>query len=86
MEQVAAETGEGISSLDPLSAFCSLVVVMLELPCFWFTMAMAAAPDFLEEMRPRVTAYATIVLPLLAVSAMAESYAVTRPFLGGTSD
>ena len=76
--------------LTPLAVFCTLLVLALELPCFWFTMAMAYAMDYgvgtvadpanLPDFRRRLAAYALVVLPLLAVSALAEAYAVTRPF------
>jgi hypothetical protein len=80
IDRVVTDTRNGLAVLDPLSAVCSLLVVLLELPCFWFTMALSAAPGFVGEMRPRIMAYVSVILPLLAVSALAEAYAVTRPF------
>jgi hypothetical protein len=79
-----------LAGADPFAVFCGVLVLLIELPCFWFTMAMAARmpywignvgePDHLADLRMRLTAYAVVVLPLLALSALAEAVAVTRPF------
>jgi hypothetical protein len=66
---------------------CGLLTLLLELPCFWFTMGMTLwtkprifdmlhSGDF-SEIRTRVTAYLMIILPILFVSAMVEAYAVS---------
>jgi hypothetical protein len=72
----------------PLSVrICGLLTLLLELPCFWFTMGMTLWPkpaifdmlhsgDF-SEIRTRIIAYVTIILPILFVSAMVEAYAVS---------
>jgi len=72
----------------PISVrLCGLLTLLLELPCFWYTMGMTLwmAPGPLAMWRSadwspiaqRVTAYLTIILPILFVSAMAEAYAVS---------
>ena len=72
----------------PLSVrVCGLLTLLLELPCFWFTMGMTLwmKPSFFAMWRSadwspiaqRVTAYLTIILPILFVSAMVEAYAVS---------
>jgi hypothetical protein len=75
----------------PLSVrLCGLLTLLLELPCFWFTMgltlwlkrgpvAMWQSADW-SPIAQRVTAYLTIILPILFVSAMAEAYAVSFPY------
>jgi len=71
----------------PLSgALCGGLTFVLELPCFWYTMAMGwtMEPHIIGLLKGtnavpllnRLIAYAIIVLPVLAVSAFAEAYAV----------
>ena len=72
----------------PLSVrLCATLTFILELPCFWYALAMGwtlqinlvdlwrgtdAAP-----VRERIAAYVIVILPVLAVSALAEAYAVS---------
>ena len=68
------------------AALCGLLTFLLELPCFWFAMAMGwtmtpRLPELLRGadaggIKARIAAYATVLLPLLALSAAAEAYAV----------
>ena len=72
----------------PISVrLCGLLTLLLELPCFWYTMgmtiwmdkglyAMYRSADW-SPIAQRVTAYLTIILPILFVSAMVEAYAVS---------
>ena len=72
----------------PISVrICGLLTLLLELPCFWFTMgmtlrmkpglfAMWMGADW-SPISQRVAAYLTIILPVLFVSAMVEAYAVS---------
>ena len=70
------------------AALCGGLTFLLELPCFWYAMAMGwtLKPNIAELMRGadaapirnRVVAYVMIILPMLAVSAVAEAYAVTE--------
>jgi hypothetical protein len=72
----------------PLAQLCGALTFLLELPCFWYAMAMGATiePDIVgmiaagsaAPLWPRIQAYVLIILPALAVSAMAEAYAVSR--------
>jgi hypothetical protein len=72
----------------PISVrICGLLTLLLELPCFWYTMGMTLwmKPSLFEMWQSadgspivqRVTAYLTIILPILFVSAMVEAYAVS---------
>lgn len=82
------EHPEAPPRLNPVAAACSVVVLLLELPCFWFTIALAsgmsytvvtvAEPRNLPDFKLRLMTYASIILPLLAVSAFAEAYSVLR--------
>ncbi len=67
-----------------LLAACFITVACIELPCLWFSIAMGNSIMSLhtdvgisqlwqESVIPRMVAYATIILPLLAVSALAEA-------------
>ena len=70
----------------PSAVICAGLTFILELPCFWFAMAMGwtMKPHIMELMRgadagpvrDRVLAYMIIILPVLAISALAEAYAV----------
>lgn len=68
---------------------CFVVVLALELPCFWFSIALGTSMEFgemgrftsagmMQVMLPRVLAYLRIIMPLLAVSAAAEATAIRR--------
>jgi uncharacterized membrane protein YhaH (DUF805 family) len=72
----------------PISVrICGVLTLLLELPSFWFTMGMTLwiKPSLVGMWRSadwtpilqRVTAYLTIILPILFVSAMVEAYAVS---------
>jgi hypothetical protein len=74
--------------MPPISVrICGLLTLLLELPCFWYTMgmtlwmnkglfAMWRSADW-SPVAQRVTAYLTVILPILFVSAMVEAYAVS---------
>ena len=76
-----------LERLSFLSRACALLTFILELPCFWFAMAMGIGLELnvVELARgadagpllARMQAYALIILPALALSALAESYAIT---------
>lgn len=65
---------------------CATLTFLLELPSFWYTIAMGSAlhPSVLgliqgQPVAPLLVpmeAYATVILPVLAVSAAVEAYAV----------
>ncbi len=72
----------------PISVrICGVLTLLLELPSFWYTMGMTLwmTPGPLAMWRSadwspvaqRVTAYLTVILPILFVSAMVEAYAVS---------
>jgi len=63
---------------------CGLVVLALELPCFWFAIGMgislghavAGGADHLAALALRARAYACAIVPALFLSALAESVAI----------
>jgi hypothetical protein len=68
-----------------LGALCGLLVLALELPCFWFALAMgmsmghavqSGGAHYLLALAVRAGAYASVILPLLLLSALAESVAL----------
>jgi len=68
-----------------LAAVCAPAVLLIELPCFWLSIAMgismghavqSGASTYLAALAIRAQAYVTIVVPLLLVSAVAETVAV----------
>ena len=80
--------------MPPISVrICGLLTLLLELPCFWYTMGMTLwmTPGLFAMWRSadwspiaqRVTAYLTVILPILFVSAMVEAYAVSFSYRGG---
>ena len=74
--------------LGSLARVCGIVTFLLELPCFWYAIAIglrmkASIPGLWRgegsgDIWLRVRAYVIVILPLLAVSALAEAYAVTQ--------
>ncbi len=71
----------------PFSArLCAVLTFCLELPCFWYAMALGwtiktTLVDVFQgveiaDVQVRVLAYRRVILPLLAVSAVAEAHAV----------
>ena len=82
--------GAAADRLGTGARVCAGVTFLLELPCFWYAMAMAAAFDvnivdiFMGEdaasVVVRLRAYLQVLVPILAVSALAEAYAVTAAF------
>ncbi len=68
-----------------LTALCGLAVLVLELPCFCFSigMGLSLGREILEGhvsygqgLTPRAAAYAVVILPLLLVSAVCEGVAI----------
>ena len=68
-----------------LAAVCAPAVLLIELPCFWLSIAMgismghavqSGASTYLAALAVRSEAYVSVVLPLLLVSAVAETVAV----------
>ncbi len=70
----------------PISVrICMALTFILELPCFWYSMAMGfTMPTVIllfqggdpAGIGRRIHAYLTVILPILAVSAAVEAYAV----------
>lgn len=69
---------------------CGILTFVLELPCFWYALGlgMTIRLGFSRGVRDldwtsladRVWAYALVILPVLALSALVEAYAVTAPY------
>ena len=67
-----------------LHSVCGLAVLLIELPCFWLAIALGlsmggkvqADGRYLDALAPRVTTYATVILPLLLLSAVSEAMAI----------
>jgi len=77
-----------------VAVLCGLAVVLLELPCFWYSIAMgirlgqevvAGRIGYLQGVGIRLHAYALLILPVLFVSAVCEAIAIrgTAPSLPG---
>ena len=67
-----------------LAAACGVAVLLLELPCFWYAIALGvgmgvevqAGADYPEALSRAGAAYAQLIVPVLLVSAAAESVVV----------
>jgi hypothetical protein len=68
-----------------LTRLCGLMVIVLELPCFWYSIAMgmslgseihAHQITYVQGMAVRGQAYGTFFVPMLFLSALCESLAV----------
>jgi len=70
---------------EGLTVFCGVLVLVLELPCYWYSLAMGmslghsvqgSSQEYLSGLAPRATAYVALIIPALLVSAFAEAIAV----------
>ncbi len=68
-----------------VAGLCGLAVIFLELPCFWYSIAMGirlgqevatGRTSYLEGIVDRIEAYGLFILPLLLVSAVCEAIAI----------
>ncbi len=68
-----------------VASLCGLAVILLELPCFWYSIAMgirlgqevmAGRTGYLQGMAIRIHAYVLLILPALLVSAVCEAIAI----------
>ena len=68
-----------------IAVLCGLAVLMIELPCFWYAIAMgiglgqeiaAGRTGYLQGMAIRLHAYVVLILPALLVSAVCEAIAI----------
>ena len=78
-----------------LTGLCGLLVLLLELPCFWFAVAMgislshavqAGMQSYTEALAPRASAYLAVIAPLLLCSAVAEAVAIRGTADAGTGE
>ncbi len=82
----ASRPGPGRWSPPPAAArLCGLLVLLLELPCLFYTTAMGISMGalvqsgtlhYLPALAVRGRAYALVIVPLLLVSAIAEAIAI----------
>jgi len=68
-----------------VAGLCGLAVLILELPCFWYAIAMgirlgqeiaAGQTSYMQGITPRIHAYLMVILPALLVSAVCEAFAI----------
>jgi len=68
-----------------LTGLCGLAVLFLELPCFWYSIAMgirlgqeaaACQTSYAQGIAVRFHAYVLLILPVLLVSALCEAIAI----------
>ncbi|MFW6188796.1 MAG: hypothetical protein ACOC7T_00045 [Planctomycetota bacterium] len=68
-----------------LTGICGLLVLLLELPCFWFALAMGmsmgadvttGAADYSEALVLRAQGYLAVIVPILLLSAFCEAVAI----------
>jgi len=79
------ETRAGWVPGKRLTGLCGMMVLLLELPCFWYTVGMGVSLGreilsggitYTQGLLPRAQAYALVILPLLLVSAVCEAVAI----------
>ncbi len=77
-----------------VAGICGLAVLLLELPCFWYSIAMgirlgqaivAGQTSYVEGITVRLHAYVLLILPTLLVSAVCEAIAI-RGMSGGPAE
>jgi len=70
---------------EKLTALCGLAVLLLELPCFWYSIALGVTlgrevvegqQGYAAALSARGAAYVRLVLPALLVSALCEAVAI----------
>ena len=103
--RVSVSEGDGLAEMSEppplrlLPLVCGLLVVVLELPAFWFSIGMGISlghhvrehfglmqillfrfgePGIGPQLVERCQAYVRVIAPVLAVSALAEAYAVSE--------
>jgi len=68
-----------------VAGVCGLAVLLLELPCFWYSIAMgirlgqeivASQTSYVQGIPARLHAYGFLILPALLVSALCEAIAI----------
>jgi hypothetical protein len=68
-----------------VAGICGLAVLLLELPCFWYSIAMGirlgqeivgGQTSYVQGIGARLHAYALLILPVLLVSAACEAVAI----------
>jgi hypothetical protein len=68
-----------------VAGVCGLAVLLLELPCFWYSIAMgirlgqeiaAGRTSYVQGIPARLHAYTLLILPTLLVSAVCEAIAI----------
>jgi len=92
MIREAARRREGFIPPPSLTLLCSLLVMLLELPCYFYALAMGmklghvvqgGRAAYLAALEPRALAYVLFLAPALLVSAVAESVSIRGAATGG---
>jgi hypothetical protein len=85
LEERTRPTGKQWRPPPRLSEICGIAVLAVELPCFWFSIAMgigmghavqAGTQPYWAALGTRATAYFAVIAPLLLCSAIAETIAI----------
>ncbi len=92
MIRQAARRREGFIPPPALTLVCSLLVMLLELPCYFYALAMGmklghtvqgGQAAYAAALEPRAVAYLLFLAPALFVSALAESVSIRGAATGG---
>ncbi len=85
LDGLAVSSASGWTPGKWVAGMCGLAVLLLELPCFWYSIAMgirlgqaivAGQTSYVEGISVRLHAYALLILPTLLVSAVCEAIAI----------
>jgi hypothetical protein len=85
LDALAASPASGWTPGKWVAGICGLAVLFLELPCFWYSIAMgirlgqeivSGRTSYLQGIADRLHAYVLLILPLLLVSAVCEAIAI----------
>ncbi len=91
LDGLAVSAASGWKPGKWVAGICGLAVLLLELPCFWYSIAMgirlgqeivAGQTSYVEGIAARLHAYVLLILPVLLVSAVCEAIAI-RGMSGG---
>jgi hypothetical protein len=85
LDALAVSPASGWTPGKWVAGICGLAVLLLELPCFWYSIAMgirlgqeivAGQTSYLQGIPARLHAYVLLILPVLLVSAVCEAIAI----------
>ena len=82
---LAVSAGSGWQPSKWVAGICGMAVLLLELPCFWYSIAMGIRlgqevlsdqTSYIQGIPTRLHAYLMLILPILFVSAVCEAIAI----------